>query len=196
MQAKTTQKVFDTRRLTVNAMFAAIATLLMYVEFPLPFLPPFLKIDLSGVVVLLAAFLFGPVPAVLITLVKNLVHLMSSSSGGVGQLADFIILSSFVVTAALIYRRKKDKKHALIGCCAAIVVITIVGALANKYLLIPFYSQLMPIDVIISLCAKVNPIIVDLNSYYIFGAAPFNFIKGVILSVITILCYKKLFPWH
>ncbi|MEG1152859.1 MAG: ECF transporter S component, partial [Oscillospiraceae bacterium] len=101
--------------LTKSALFAAIATLLMYVEFPLPFMPPFLKVDLSGVAILIAAFMFGPLQAIGITLVKDLVHLLSTKTGGVGELADFLVLSVFAVVAGMIYAKHKDKKHALLG---------------------------------------------------------------------------------
>lgn len=183
---------FNTRRITVSAMFAAISTVLMYIEFQLPFLPPFLKIDLSGVAVLIAAFMLGPVQAIIITLVKDLVHLLSTQTGGVGELADFILLSSFAVTAALIYMRQKDKKHAVISCAAATVVLCVLGVFANMFLLIPFYSKIMPVEAIVGACQAVNPAIDSINGYYIFGVVPFNLIKGVILSAVTILSYKRL----
>lgn len=186
------ETVNRTRRLTVTAMLAAVATLLMYLEFPLPLTPPFLKIDLSGIAILMAAFLFGPLSAVLATLVKDLVHLLSSTSGGVGQLADFIILSPFAVTASLIYRRKKDKTHALIGLLAGTAVMVVVGVLANRFLLIPFYSKIMPVEAIVAACEAVNPAINSMDAYYLFGAAPFNLVKGLILSAVTMLSYKKL----
>ena len=181
-----------TRMLTVAAMLAAVATLLMYLEFPLPLMPPFLKIDLSGVAILVAAFLFGPLPAVFATLVKDLIHLLSTQTGGVGELADFIMTSSFAVTAALIYARKKDKKHAIIGCVAATVVMAFVAVLANRFLLIPFYSNVMPVEAIIGACSAINPAINSMNAYYFVGVLPFNLIKGLILSVVTVLLYKRL----
>ena len=92
------------RTLTYMALFAAISTLLMYIEMPLPFLPPFLKLDISGAPILLAAFLFGPWQAVGITLVKDLVHLLSTQTGGVGELADFLMLASFALLCGYLYR--------------------------------------------------------------------------------------------
>lgn len=188
-QAKNT---FSARKITVAAMFAAISTVLMYIEFPLPFLPPFLKVDLSGVAVLIAAFMLGPVQAVIITLVKDLIHLLSTQTGGVGELADFILLSSFAVTAAHVYRRHKDKKHAIIGCTVATVVLCVLSVFANMFLLIPFYSKIMPIEAIVGACQAINPAIDSLNGYYLFGVVPFNLIKGIILSTVTVLLYKRL----
>ena len=179
-------------KLTLMALFAAISAVLMNFSFPLPLIPPFLKLDLSGVAVLIAAFLFGPWQAVAVVLIKDLANLPVSTSGGVGELADFIMLSAFAVTAALIYRRRKNRKHAVIGCAAGTLAIGLVGVLANHFMIIPFYSNIMPIDAILELCAAVNPAIDSLNAYYWFAAFPFNLVKGIVLSMITILCYKKL----
>jgi riboflavin transporter FmnP len=96
------------------------------------------------------------------------------------------------VTAALIYRKKKDKKHALAGCIAATAVMSGVAVLVNKYLLIPFFSKIMPLEAIVAACGAVNPAINSIDAYYIFGVIPFNLVKGVILSAATMLCYKKL----
>lgn len=178
--------------ITYCGLFAAVATALMYLEFPLPFMPPFLKVDLSGAVTLLAAFMFGPIQAVLITAVKDLIHFFTSTSGGVGQLADFLITSSFAVAASAIYRRFHTRKGAVLACGVATLVMTVVGVLTNKFLLIPAYSLIMPIDAILAACAKVNPLIGDINTYLLFGAAPFNLMKGSILSVVTFLLYKRL----
>ncbi len=181
-----------TKRITYTALFAAIATVVMYFEFPLPFMPPFLKVDLSGAVTMIAGFMFGPLPAILVTAIKDIIHAFSTTTGGVGELADFLVTSSFAVTAAVIYRRKHTRRGALIACLSAIAVMTVVGMLANKFLLIPFYSQVMPIDAIVSACAAVNPLIGNIDTYILFGAGPFNLIKGGILSLITFLLYKRL----
>lgn len=182
----------NTRRLTYCAMFAAIATVLMYFEFPLPFMPPFLKIDLSGIVTLLAAFMFGWVPAVLITLVKDFIHFFSSTTGGVGQLADFLMLSAFSVVVSFFYRKKHTRAGAVMGLAVGSVVMTIVGVFTNKYMLIPFFSNVMPIEAILEACATVNPLIGDINTYILFGVVPFNLIKCVLLSLVTMLLYKRL----
>ena len=182
----------QTKKLTYSALFAAIATAVMFIEFPLPFMPPFLKVDLSGVVSLLAAFMFGPVSAVMITLVKDIIHFFSSSTGGVGELADFLMISTFSVIASLAYRRMHTRKGAVIGLSLGTASMVIIGMLTNKYMLIPFFSNVMPLEAIFSTCAEINPLIGDLNTYIIFGAGPFNLIKGIILSLVTLLLYKRL----
>ncbi len=181
-----------TKKITYSAMFAAIATIVMFFEFPLPFMPPFLKVDLSGAVSLLAAFMFGPVSAILITLVKDIIHSFSTTTGYVGEIGDFLMTSAFCVVASLTYRRVHTKKGAVTGMALGTVVMAIVGCFTNKYMLIPFFSQVMPIEDILSACSAINPLIGSVDTYIIFGALPFNLIKGCILSVITLLLYKRL----
>lgn len=186
---------FRNKKLTYTAMFAAIAAVLMFIEFPLPFMPPFLKVDLSGCVSMIAAFMMGPLPALAVTFVKDIVHVFSSSTGGAGELADFICTGMFSVSACLVYRRYHTKGGALFGCAVGTAFLTVAGMFANKFLLIPFYSKVMPIDAIISACSAVNPLIGNINTYILFGAGPFNLIKGIILSLITFMLYKRLSVW-
>ena len=181
-----------TRKLTLIGIFAAISTVLMFFELPLPFMPPFLKFDPSGVPILLASMLFGPSAAISVTLVKDLIHLLSTTTGGVGELADFLIMSTFSVVVGLIYRKRSDRKGVLIATLAGTATCAVVGALANRYLLIPFFSKMMPLEAIFAACAEINPAIDGLNAYILFGAIPFNLIKGLLLTVFTFLLYRKL----
>ncbi len=173
-------------------VFAAISTLLMFIEMPIPFMPPFLKIDLSGVPILIMGLMYGPVPAVCVTVVKDLIHMLSTQTGCVGELADIIVLSSFAVVSSLLYRRFPSRKGAALSVFSGIVTIMVVGSLANKFMLIPFYSKVMPLEAIIDACHAVNPLINSMDAYVLFGAAPFNMIKGLILSFLTLLLYKKM----
>lgn len=183
----------NTKKLTSIGVLAGISYVLMMVlEFPLPFMPPFLKLDLSTVPALIAGFMFGPVAGVLVALVKDLLHLLSTQTGGVGELADFICTTVIVVLSSTVYFKNKTRKGALMGLVLGTLGITVVGALVNMYILIPFYSKIMPIEAIFDACGNINPYIGSLSTYVLFGAAPFNFIKGVILSAITMLLYKRI----
>lgn len=180
-------------KITYTAVFAAIATVLMYFEFPLPFMPPFLKVDLSGAVVLIGAFIFGIGPAITMIGIKDLIHLTQSQTGGSGELADFLMLSTLVIVAVLLYRAHKSRKMAAVGCVIGSVAMACMGMLTNYFLIIPFYSAVgMPIDAILGACAAVNPAINGMGAYLLIGVLPFNLIKGAILTVITMLAYKKL----
>ena len=180
-------------KITYTAVFAPIATVLMYIEFPLPFMPPFLKVDLSGAVVLIGAFIFGIGPAITMIGIKDLIHLTQSQTGGSGELADFLMLSTLVIVAVLLYRAHKSRKMAAVGCVIGSVAMACMGMLTNYFLIIPFYSAVgMPIDAILGACAAVNPAINGMGAYLLIGVLPFNLIKGAILTVITMLAYKKL----
>ena len=180
-------------KIPYTAVFAAIATVLMYIEFPLPFMPPFLKVDLSGAVVLIGAFIFGIGPAITMIGIKDLIHLTQSQTGGSGELADFLMLSTLVIVAVLLYRAHKSRKMAAVGCVIGSVAMACMGMLTNYFLIIPFYSAVgMPIDAILGACAAVNPAINGMGAYLLIGVLPFNLIKGAILTVITMLAYKKL----
>ena len=181
-----------TRKLTLIGIFAAISTVLMFFELPLPFMPPFLKFDPSGVPILLASMLFGPSAAISVTLVKDLIHVLSTTTGGVGELADFLIMSTFSIVVGLIYRKRSDRKGVLLATLAGTLTCAVVGVLANRYLLIPFFSNIMPMEAIFAACAEINPAIDGLNAYLLLGAAPFNLIKGLLLTLFTFLLYRKL----
>lgn len=183
----------NVRKLVTMAMFAALSTLLMFFEFPLPFLPTFLKLDFSDVPVLIGAFIFGPIAGIAITLVKDIIHaLFATTTAGVGELADFIITGSFVLTASLIYNFKKNTLFAVWGCIAGIIAMIIFGSISNYYLILPFYSKFMPMDQIFAMCAKVNPFIKNTWTYILYAIAPFNLIKASVIAVITLIVYKRL----
>lgn len=133
-----------------------------------------------------------PAAGIFISLVKDLIHLLSSQTGGVGELSDFLIYTAFSLSAGFLYRYHKSKKGALLACLSGTAAVTVVGALTNRFLIIPFYSKLMPIDAIVSACNAVNPMIDSIDGYILFGAMPFNLIKGLIISALTFMVYKKL----
>lgn len=176
------------------ALLSAVSAVIMFAEFLIPFMPGFLKMDLSEVPVLLGTFALGPVAGIAIELVKNLVHLASSITGGVGELANFLVGTAFVLPAGLIYQAKKDRKGALVGLIAGTLFMTSVAVVLNYYVLFPLYEKIFSLNAIIEMAEKANPAISDLKSVVILGIIPFNLIKGFLVSVITMLIYKKLSP--
>ena len=127
------------KKITCTAVFAAIATIMMYFEFPIPFMPPFLKVDLSGAVVLVGAFILGIAPAITMIGIKDLIHLTQTQTAGSGEAADFLMLSTLVIIAVLVYRAHKSRKMAVIGCAVGSVAMACMGMLTNYFLIIPFY---------------------------------------------------------
>jgi riboflavin transporter len=186
----------STNKLVKISVLSVMAFIIMLFEMVVPFFPAFLKMDFSDVPALLGSFALGPVAGVVIQLLKNILHiaLKGSITGGVGELGNFLVGSIFVFTAGIIYQIKKDKKHAILGMIAASIAMAIAGALANYYLLIPFYAKIMPIETIINMGTAVNPNIISIKSLVLFGVTPFNLLKGIIISIVVALIYKKITP--
>lgn len=179
------------------AMLSAIAAVLMLFDFPLPFAPCFYELDFSEVPVLIGGFALGPIPAIVIEGLKVLLKsiMKGTMTVGVGELANFVIGCALVFPVSLIYKYKKSFKDAILGLIIGVISMTIVGALMNYFILIPFFSKVfMPLDTIISMGTKINKNIVDLKTLIILAVVPFNLLKGVVTSVVTMLIYKRLSP--
>ena len=179
--------------LAAGGVLTAISVVLTFFKTPLPLIPTFLELNLSSVPALIGGFAFGPFAGVLIVLATQLIHMMISHTAFVGELADFIMTGSLTLVASLIYANKKTRKRAIIGLALGILAMTIAASFVNYFILLPFYSQAyMPMDKIIEICSAVNPLIVDKFTYILYGAIPFNIIKGVLLSVVTFILYKHI----
>ena len=185
---------FSLRILTVTAVLSAIAFVLAFLEFPVPLSPPFARMDLSDLPALIGAFAFGPLVGVLVELTKNALQLTATVTGGVGELANFLMGTAFVLTAGMIYQRHKTKKMALLACLAGSFVMGIAAALANYYILLPLFEQFMPLDQLIASFEAYIPFIHSKWDVVLFNAFPFNLLKGLVISLITMLSYKKLRP--
>ena len=140
----------------------------------------------------------GPVAGVLIELVKILLKLLTigSTTAGVGDVANFLIGISFCLPAAFIYRKMHSKKGAIIGMAAGTIFMTLVGCLLNAYVLLPTYAKAfqMPIDALVAMGTAVNGHITSLFTFVAFAVAPFNLLKGVLVSLVVALIYKKISP--
>lgn len=176
---------------SAGILSAISAVLMMVLEFPIPFMPPFLKIDFSDIPVLVGSFVYGPVTGAAIAFVKAALHLLKSTTGGVGELADFITCIALCVPAALIYKRSETVKKMILGLIVGAVCMAVAGGLSNKFILLPFYCKLMPLEQILQMCGQVNPVIKDVNSYILFGAIPFNFIKAAIICIPSALLCRS-----
>ena len=195
---KKTGSTFSIRSLTVIGVLSAIAIVLMLFDIPLGFLPSFYKIDFSEVPVMIGSFALGPVAGVMIEFIKILLNLLinGTDTAGIGELANFFIGCSIVVPASIIYSRKKTKEGAVLGLVIGTLLLTIVGSLLNAYILLPAYGAAfhMPIDRLIAMGTAINPSINSMSTFILLAVVPFNLLKGVLVSIITILLYKKLSP--
>lgn len=176
-------------------MFGALAAVLMLFEVPLPFIAPsFYGLDISEVPVLVGTFAMGPVAGAVMEGVKILVKLLlkPTSTGFVGEFANIVIGCSMVVPAGMIYRLRKTKKGAIEAMAVGTILMATVGAMINALVMIPFYSRFMPLDNILEAGAAINPAVSSVWGLAIFCVAPFNLLKGVIVSLLTALVYKRI----
>jgi len=184
----------STRTLVILAMFSALATVLMFLDFPLSFLfPGFLRFDFSDLPVLMASFWFGPLAGIAVALVKNLIHLTVTQTFGVGELANFIVSAVLAGTAGLVYRIRKTKGGAVAGLVCGGLAMALAGFLANYFILIPFYSNVMgwPLQTIIDMCAQLIPAIKTKFDVVLLGITPFNLFKAALIGGLTFLLYKR-----
>lgn len=188
------QKNRNLRKLVGTAMLSAVAFVLQFLEFPMPLSPSFAKFDLSDLPALIGAFAYGPLWGVVIEAVKNALHLFQTQTGGIGELANFLMGAALVFPAGLIYQKHKSRKTALIGCVVGSLCMGVMAALANYFILLPMFEIFMPIDEVIAAFAAVIPFIHTKLDVVLLNALPMNILKGLVVSLITMLLYKRLSP--
>ncbi len=194
------EPVFNTRKIAMVGMFSAIAMILMLFEFPLPFAPGFYELDFSELPILVGTFAFGPTAGVLMEFVKILLKLFikGTSTAFVGDLANFVVGCSFILPASLVYAFRKNKKSAIAACITGTLVMTVFGTAFNAVYLLPTFAEMfhMSMDELLAMGAAVNPLMTEgsLLSFVAVCVAPINLIKGVSVSLVTMLIYKPLSP--
>ena len=177
------------------SILSAMAFIIYFIEFPIPVFPQFLQLDFSDIPALLGAFAMGPMAGVAIELIKNALHLLRTQTLGIGELANFVVGAAFAATSGAIYRHLKTRKIAFISLISGTLVMAITASVTNYYIFLPLYEKyLFPISAIIGMASKVNSAVVDLNTLIVFSILPFNLFKGVVISVITFLMYKRVSP--
>lgn len=183
------------RYITVTAMLSAVAYVLMFIDFPIPFLiPSFVQMDISELPALIGAFALGPVCGVMVCLVKNLLHLFITSTGGVGELSNFILGVMFVLPAGIIYGRKKTKKNARNGALVGAVLMGIISIPVNYFLTYPIYYNFMPETVILEAYRAIAPSMKNILQCLICFNMPFTIVKGLCSTGLTMLIYKHISP--
>jgi riboflavin transporter FmnP len=179
-------------------MLSAVSAVLMFLDFPLPIFPSFLKFDFSDLPALIGAFSFGPIAGIAIELIKNVFHLLRTSTGGIGELANFVVGCALVVPAGLVYQRRKSRSGAVIGIVVGIVVMAVGAAFMNFFVLLPFFAQFFAksvdegIAAIVQMCAKLIPAVDSKFDVVLLSVVPFNLMKGVVICLMTFLLYKHL----
>lgn len=178
-----------------GAMMSALAAIIMLFEFAIPLVPPFYELDFSEVIVLLTGFALGPMAAVITEALKIVLNLLLNGTNtmGVGEFANFMMGLALVLPATIYYQRHKTKKDALIGMIIGTIVLCIVAAFLNYFVMLPAYAYFLniPMEGLIQSATAVNGNINNLFTLIILAVVPFNFLKGVLTSLIVLLTYKK-----
>ncbi len=188
-------KKITVRNLTVTAMLSAVAAVIMLLQIKLPFMPSFISFDVSDLPPLLASFALGPVYGVAVCLLKNVLHAFSSSTGGVGELSNFIISSAFVFTAGMIYKHKKTRGGAMLSALLGSAVSAVVCVFSNYYLIYPLFGLIgFGADKILGMYQLILPQVSSMWQALLIFNLPFTFVKGLCCALIAFAIYKPLSP--
>lgn len=183
------------RAICATGVLSALAFVLMLIEFPLSFIvPSFIKLDFSELPALVASFAYGPIWGVAVCLIKNVVHIFVGTTYGIGELSNFILGAIFVFVAGLIYKRNKSKKNAFIGAIVGAIIMAIISIFSNYFITYPIYALQIPWEAILNMYKAILPSVDNMWEALVIFNLPFNFVKGLLDTIICILIYKKLTP--
>ncbi len=192
----TDSRKISTKKMICIAMMSAIAIVVYYLDFPVPLMPSFIKLDLSNVVSLFAGFTLGPAAGVIVCLIKNVIHLVIKGFGttmGIGDIFDFVTSAVFALSAGLVYRKIHTKKGAVIGCIVGTAAYTLISLPLNYFIVYPIYAKAFGgMEAIISAYNAILPGTDNLFSALCIFNLPFTLVKGILCSLVTILIYKPL----
>jgi len=186
-------KKTNIKKYVVTAMLSAVAFVLMFIDFPTPLMPSFIKMDISEMPALIASFALGPWWGVIVCFVKNLLNLfLHGQTGGIGELCNFLMGISFVLPAGYIYKVNKTKKNAMVASLIGSVIMAVCSLPINYFISYPIYERIMSLDAIIGMYRVILPTVKNLFECLLIFNAPFTLVKGILCSVITFLVYKKI----
>ena len=193
------KKINPVKFMTVTGVFSAIAVILYVVipDFGLGFTPPWLKVHLDEIPMLLAGFMYGPIAAIVVNLIKTIVKLPLSTTACVGEIGDFLFSIVFVIPAVIFYQKKRDFTSVLVGIGISTFAHVLFAIIMNVYFMVPFYSMFynIPVSVLGDMCSKIIPIVSGENwvwMYALLMVFPMNLVKDGIVIVVVLLVYKRL----
>ena len=177
---------FSAKRLALMAVFVALSYAVSFLEIPLPlFGASFLKLDFGNVFIVLIAFLLGPMEGVLVCLMKEGLRCLSSSSMCAGELANFLVTSSYILLPSILYQYRKTLKTVIVSLSASCLIATAVALIANRFIIFPTYAYLMGGHIF-------GMTVEEAFSALWLGVLLFNLIKTVAVGILTMLLYKRL----
>ena len=183
------------RYVVVSGMLVAVSMVLQLLEFPIPFLiPSFIEMDVSDLPALIASFSMGPLYGVAVCLLKNVIHLFQTDTGGAGELANFLLSAVFVFTAGMFYKSKKTLRMAIRGCITGAIIMAVASVPINYFITYPVYYNFMPEEAILGAYQAILPWVKSIFASLMVFNAPFTLLKGALVSAITFAIYKPLSP--
>lgn len=197
MNKVNSSSMIRTKDMTKIGMLSVIGFILMYFQLPLTFVaPPFMKLDVSDLPVLMGAFTMGPAYGIIIAVLKNIMHIIfkGTMTAGVGELSNFIISSTFAFVSAYFYRKHKTYKGAIVSLTLGVLAMTALAMISNYFVVFPLYGKVMPMEAIIGMGAAITSKITGLFTMMIYSVLPFNLIKGFATSAVMMLVYKRVSP--
>lgn len=184
----------NARYIAVTGMLSAIAFILMYIEFGVPFMPPFVKMDISELPALIGAFAYGPGCGILVCLIKNFLHIPLTSTACIGEAANFLLGAVFAGSAGFVYKKRKTKKSAALAACIGTMLMGIASIPVNYFITYPFYYNFMSREQILMAYRIIIPAMKSILQCLICFNFPFTILKGLISTGISFLIYKHLSP--
>ena len=180
--------------IAATGLLTAVAVVLQYIEFAIPIMPSFIKLDFSDIPELIGAVFFGPIIGVIIALLKNLIHMLVSQSGFVGELSNFLLGASFALTAGIVYRVKKGIGGVILAGILGSVEMALISVPTNYFVIYPLYYNVMgfPKEAVLGMYKVLMPSIEGIPDGLIIFNLPFTLVKGLICTVFTVIVYKPL----
>ena len=182
------------RFVVMTGVLSAVATVLMMLSFSVPFMPSFIKMDFSELPALIASFSMGPISGVMVCLIKNLINLPMTTTGGVGELSNFLLGVCLVMPAGLVYRFRKSRRAAFLAALAGSVIMGLTSLPLNYFLTYPIYAKILPIEAIVGMYQAIFPGVDGLFSCLLIFNVPYTFLKGLIDTLLTFVLYKRISP--
>lgn len=185
------KKLFTTANMVKMGILGALAIVLMRtLEIPLPIFPSFLKIDFGDVPAVIATLVIHPLAGIIVVIIKNLLALFNSSTGGVGEIANVVVGIAYIAPIAFMTRKNTGIKNIIIGSVISVILMMGAGMLTNALITMPLYGE----EACIGMGAAINPNIVDKWTFLLYVIAPFNLIKGVVVSIVSVIFVKAIEP--
>lgn len=174
-------------KLIILSLLGAISFLLFFLNFPLPFLPPYLKVDFGEIPAIIAGLIFSPIAGVIVIAIKNILYLIIGSGEPVGVAANFLAATLFVLPISVLYHKYKTVKSVISGLVIGTVIMALAMSVLNYLVILPVYAWFMGMEEM-----KIESV---KRVAVLAGVLPFNILKGAIVGMLFVPLYMKMKTW-